>query len=49
VVNYSENFQDIVAFAVRLDDSFSRLDDLKRINPTRYLNRKKEWDFDAIN
>jgi hypothetical protein len=46
VVNYPENFKDIVTLAVCLDDSFTRLDDIKRINPTKYPNKKK--DLDAI-
>jgi hypothetical protein len=48
VVSYSENFQDMVTLTVRLDDSFSRLNDLKRLNPTKYSNKKKEKNFNVI-
>jgi hypothetical protein len=47
VVSYPENFKDIVILAVRLDDNFARLNDLKRTNPTKYPNKKK--DPNAIN
>jgi hypothetical protein len=30
VVSYSKNFEDMVTLAVRLNDSFVRLDDLKK-------------------
>jgi hypothetical protein len=48
VVSYPKNFQDMVALAVRLNDSFSRLNDLKRLSPTKYPNKKKERDLDAM-
>jgi hypothetical protein len=47
VVSYFENFEDIVTLTVRLDDSFTRLNDLKRTNPTKYPNKKK--DLNIIN
>jgi hypothetical protein len=34
----------MVILAVRLDDSFIYLDDIKRTNPTKYLNKKKDLD-----
>jgi hypothetical protein len=49
VVSYSKNFQNMMALAVRLDDNFNRLNNLKRVNLTKYPNKKKERDPDAIN
>jgi hypothetical protein len=49
VVSYFENFQNIMALAIRLDDNFNRLNEFKKINPTKYLNKKKERDPNAIN
>jgi hypothetical protein len=47
VVSYSKNFKDMVTLTVRLNDSFARLNDLKKMNPTKYPNKKK--DSNAIN
>jgi hypothetical protein len=44
VVSYPENFEDIITLAVRLDDSFARLNDIKKTNPTKYPNKKKDPD-----
>jgi hypothetical protein len=37
-----------MTLTVRLDDSFGRLDDLKRTNLIKYPNKKKEKDLNAI-
>jgi hypothetical protein len=42
VVSYPKNFKNIVTLTVRLDDSFARLNDLKKTNPTKYSNKKKD-------
>jgi hypothetical protein len=49
VINYPENFQDIIVFTIRLDDSFGRLNDLKKTNLIKYPNKKKERDSNVIN
>jgi hypothetical protein len=53
VVSYSENFEDMIILAVRLNDSFARLNDLKKTNLTKYPNKKKDpnvidWQHSVI-
>jgi hypothetical protein len=41
VVSYPKNFEEIVTLTVRLNDSFTRLNDAKKTNPIKYPNKKK--------
>jgi hypothetical protein len=42
VVSYFKNFKDMITLTVRLNDSFARLNDLKKTNPIKYPNKKKD-------
>jgi hypothetical protein len=47
VVNYPKNFENMITLTIRLNDSFTRLNDLKRTNLIKYPNKKK--DLNIIN
>jgi hypothetical protein len=44
VVSYPKNFKNIITLAIRLNDSFTRLNDIKKTNLTKYPNKKKDPD-----